>query len=695
MLNELYQLSKIMEKQGIMPQEPSSHRDIHKVGKAECLYLRLQPDGVPYTYRIISKADSGKLWVHSKGNHSRFPCFKIKEPLLAAHISAEFDEELWKKAKLEQMREVLSNLDYGEANAESRNIYIKPWTLEQLQGVMESKDRKLEALQRLIQRFPREYDQDFYSALRMFLKGKIHGLNEEELTFWKNLLVGTYDSKTRKFLSNCACYFDISELTKVSCPVANEQTERAVIRCLNAKKSEEGEKGQKNLKISALSGEMVEVIDDKFPNPNFPVIGPAYLYSNNVDIPCLERYGVQGVDAYPAGKEQVARMCNALDFLTDEARNKITWTRFPAPYGKNPMLLLVWMEDEVHYDTEIAEVIGGVGGTKMYESRCRLVLDLLRRERKVNPQLPAHLQFFEVLDKGRKQICLSEALTVSQLYHGISEWIEAAEDHVDVFYKVGFKRPKGKEVEYYRLFVPGPGAVSRLMRTKYRTRRGLAVGTLRDMYTSSLTLQQIYHLLIPDVFKISQEKKFLEDCLDKLLYQTGDLLMDAGGFQTTRTEQPFSENEMQMVTTGTSLVGILLYKLGYRRKAIMESSMFLLGRLLKLADKLHKNYCIVERNGETPEKWSKPIPTQLIGNSMVQMAAQNPLRALDCLGERMYLYVGWAEANEGVGNNHSYLRLIEKTLADISSQWEAGFPQRTTSKDRAELYIGYMAQLPK
>ena len=693
MLNELYHLSKVMEKQGVLPQELLSHRDIHKVGKADCLYFRLKADGMPYTYRMISKTDTGKLWVHRKGNHSRFPCFRVKEPLLAVHVSAGFSEDAWKKASLEQKRQMLSDLDYDAVNLESRNIFIKPWNLEQMQVVMACKDRKLEALQRLIQRFPREYDEEFYAALRAFLKEKIQGLNEEELNFWKGILVGSFDSKSRKFLSDSICYFDIYELSQVSCPVASEQTERALIRCLLTKKQPEG--GQKKLKISALSGEAVEVIDDKYPNPNFPVIGPAYLYSNNADIPCLERYGAQGIHVYPAGREQVDRMCNALSFLTHESRNKITWTSFPAPHGKNPMLLLVWLEDDVKNDLELAEAVGGLGGTKIYEALCLKVLDLLRGEVRISPDSPVHLQFFEALDKGRKQICLSETLTVTQLYHGISEWLNAAQDHVPVYYRVNFKKTKGKEAGYYKLFAPGLGAVQKLMRTKYRTKRGNGVGILHDMHSSSLTLQQIYHLLIPDVFKTHQEEMFLKECLDKLLYQTGDLLMDAGGFQTTKAVQPFSQETMQMVCTASSLVGILLYKLGYERKAIMDSSMFLLGRLLRLADKLHKNYCIVERNNETPEKWTKPIPMQLIGNAMIQMAVQNPLRAFDCLFERMNLYLAWADTNENIGDNLRYLRLIGEICTNLHDNWSDSFPQRTTAIDRAELYMGYGAQLPE
>ena len=47
---------------------------------------------------------------------------------------------------------------------------------------------------------------------------------------------------------------------------------------------------------------------------------------------------------------------------------------------------------------------------------------------------------------------------------------------------------------------------------------------------------------------------------------------------------------MKRVCTAAALLGILLYKLEIRKEKYMMDTMFMLGRLLKLADKLHKEY---------------------------------------------------------------------------------------------------------
>ena len=48
----------------------------------------------------------------------------------------------------------------------------------------------------------------------------------------------------------------------------------------------------------------------------------------------------------------------------------------------------------------------------------------------------------------------------------------------------------------------------------------------------------------------------------------------------------------------------------------MSDTAFLLGRLLALADTLHKEYCRRFRKGD--------VPLQLLGNALIPVAAANP-----------------------------------------------------------------------
>lgn len=124
----------------------------------------------------------------------------------------------------------------------------------------------------------------------------------------------------------------------------------------------------------------------------------------------------------------------------------------------------------------------------------------------------------------------------------------------------------------------------------------------------------------------------------------------------------------------------------------MESKMFLVGRTLKLADQLHRNYCIIVRNNETIKTAVKPLPSQLMGSSVFQLALQNPTEALVRLGEKITVYTDWANTKP---ESHSkwILRLLGQTAAAIGSDGEA-LPRKLSSDEKAQLLLGYLAELP-
>jgi len=67
----------------------------------------------------------------------------------------------------------------------------------------------------------------------------------------------------------------------------------------------------------------------------------------------------------------------------------------------------------------------------------------------------------------------------------------------------------------------------------------------------------------------------------------------------------------------------------------MRSKAFLVGRLLAMADLLHKEYCLDVRKGS--------IPTQLVGNALMPTALENPQQALARLSDRIYVYKSWVD----------------------------------------------------
>ena len=120
MINELYQLSQSLEHYGLL--KSITHPDINKVGKADCLCIELDENGMPRGLRSFQKAQTAELWKHNKGCHNSFPAIRVKKPLLLPKESQKIDGSAWKKAKLSEKISMLSQLNYSTLNTSCNDI---------------------------------------------------------------------------------------------------------------------------------------------------------------------------------------------------------------------------------------------------------------------------------------------------------------------------------------------------------------------------------------------------------------------------------------------------------------------------------------------------------------------------------------------------------------------------------------------
>ena len=127
----------------------------------------------------------------------------------------------------------------------------------------------------------------------------------------------------------------------------------------------------------------------------------------------------------------------------------------------------------------------------------------------------------------------------------------------------------------------------------------------------------------------------------------------------------------------------------------MKNFPYLYGQLLKISDALHVLYCRVVRNGD--------VPPQLAGSSYYAAASENPLRTLAQLGLRMAPYIQWARSYRFQPPSNAekgcepwrakwLLGLYEKTMDAIQAVEP---PTHFQDTDKAQLFIGYLASLPK
>jgi hypothetical protein len=176
--------------------------------------------------------------------------------------------------------------------------------------------------------------------------------------------------------------------------------------------------------------------------------------------------------------------------------------------------------------------------------------------------------------------------------------------------------------------------------------------------------------------------------LDLTLRRLGPLLMGVFGAMYTGDMQRWDEypaRSRETALRAVSTLGILLDAIGRRKETYMSGTAFLVGRLLSLADTLHREYCKHMRGGD--------IPPQLIGNALMPVAADNPKDAVDRLRERMNIYKAWAD--RGGGEEYRLAKWAVGQMGQICHHLlQLLLPTETDQTFRAELFLGYMARPP-
>jgi hypothetical protein len=173
-----------------------------------------------------------------------------------------------------------------------------------------------------------------------------------------------------------------------------------------------------------------------------------------------------------------------------------------------------------------------------------------------------------------------------------------------------------------------------------------------------------------------------------LIVYLGNLLHSGKGIR-----EKFSCENYQFLP---SVMGLLLYSQNRIKEEYMEDIPNLVGQILKISDELHAFYCKIVRDGN--------VPPQLVGNSLMASALETPERALAQLAQRINPYIAWAKQyrtkNCDIKGKESwraawYLGLYERNASIFRDKLEALRSTQFGDREKAELFIGYLADFPK
>ncbi len=486
--------------------------------------------------------------------------------------------------------------------------------------------------------------------------------------------------------TNQPVYFDVAKIDLNHKAVAHPDTSKAINEFMLRHDTVKPQSDQGELDAFGNQG----LLQDKYPTPKVANLGDVKLFSVNTDeIKALRRYGLKGSMQFPASTPVVQRMNNALLYLGDEKREEgLTWRGIP---GRNRNdLLIAYLEQAPDFQEQLAELFGGEAqrfGDADFAERTRSVLNALEGKLQEQPNLTARLLTLCEIDKGRKQVSLHRQFRVQDIIRAAQEWKTGAANTPPV--SIWFPNKKEMKADWKSHFVPHPLDLTSVINRVWRSdaKNGFA-----SSFQRAVTTSDAYDLFFSDG-PISRNKTCL--CFSLLLHRTSPVLVGLGSVKTSCRWKDLSDNVRWQCRKTISLIGILLQQLGHSKDQFMQDSTYQIGRLLALADGLHLQYCKWVR---TPDQKRKngdvEAPSELLGNSLFNLALDNPLSALARLAERVRPYKGWADTYSGkdAGLIHWFVRQMGERERHIDV---AELPDRMEDVHKAQLLLGYLADHPK
>ena len=430
--------------------------------------------------------------------------------------------------------------------------------------------------------------------------------------------------------------------------------------------------------VCSITGKKTAIESKKFPEPNLPVVGQSYIFAMNKAASCQKRYNKESAAICPMGKNILQTLSNSLEYITKDKRKYKNW--IPVINGKwdnkKPKrdLLIAYLKESPISEISNALLLGGSNNEGNFETISSTVCDAFKN--KESNLQSAFLNVFALrsVSKGETQVVLNKSYKVEEIFHAVEVWKKAAKNIPNFSLFLSLK--KGEKAKKHEPFIPFTSEIISLLQHKW-IKNGESNNKIEGC-----KLNEVFDLFFQQENKIN----FLNSKILHLIIQRiTPLLLGIKSQIEINNWKEFDNNFEKRKTAllAVSILGILLYKQNITKENYMKSVAYNIGRLLSLADSLHKQYCIIVRD--------KSIPGQLIGNAIMPTAMVNPEKGLVRLGERICIYKAWAE--KATGENIGLAKWILGKLGEVSEIIaNSEIPQKTNDSIKAQILLGYLAK---
>jgi hypothetical protein len=720
MLNELLAVERGALQAGV--DIAQLHPDVKECGRIPTLLVQLLAGGQVSAVRPVPP--EARPWTLRDGQQNSFPFVQPKLPLLLVPAGDERRERAVKRRSEGRREAVLSlcaelglNPDVSDKWPTAKFVSRQQERRNQLAALDETDAQIVPAT---IDAFIAACDLTasagsqhlMESVVRHLVAGVEQNAEDDWLQVAIALLVGKLNTKKMEWECAGGLLFEadgfplrifdlrvaqlLSKVLSEKAPGATDRTETSVCR---------------------LTGLETPLLSGNFPQPNLPVLGQTFIFAKNKEIRASHRYDRFAAEAMPVGQSTVERLAALLKALTAERRRGVTWTDVPSEAAKQKDLLLAFVEavpdapvagalveDEEDYSEEVPGTTALISeSVAVFEKRTERLIEAVRGKISDFHETPVHLAVFRKVDPANRKVVYAGTPTVGQLYGAVAGWA-AGEKNVPAgltlpVLRKGERRPRPM----------APPHVAPLGVISFSRQLFIRQGSERQEVPGMPAAEALGLFLEAANLHGTPGRRRATRILRLVLARRATLVSGAAHAQRRKGRSKktlLKDFDGREVLRTTTVLGLLLHKLGRPKEAYMSDTAFKLGQLLAAADIVHVGYCADVRCGD--------VPPSLLGNQVFTMAQADPTKALATLCRRWKPYDGWAKKATRERNRAEQLA-ASKNADERQRGWDIRKALRhareigrladelgpaladckVNDTFRAELLLGYLAGLPK
>ena len=390
---------------------------------------------------------------------------------------------------------------------------------------------------------------------------------------------------------------------------------------------------------------------------------------------CQYRYGNADDGSYPITQDNRSSAKSALEWIRQSDNEGITWRKI----GDDAMLF-VYPDKLPDIPPKFAGLFSentkdGKADTEK-ESRFEAIAqDFIIALNAIEPKnKPENIRIFALQQippslSKRAKVVFTRNLTASGLVNAAREWQEGCRNIPDIY----MVEPS----------IPFPLGISKIANKVWKQDGkhvdGKSAAKLMQYYQG---MELLIDTLIPS--------QLLRIARGIVTNWSGLVLFIGNNIVRQGKKDPLESTHKAEIANLLPLLGLILYKCDVKKEDYMQDTAYLLGQILKASDSLHALYCKVKRDGD--------IPPQLAGNGVFVTASETPAKALALLSTRMMPYISWAKQYREQGKEKSglagwHLQQYEMLMTQLHPKLSGDI--RFKEHEKAQLFIGYLAELPK